>query len=547
MKYYINQIGTQDCGMTSLKMLLAAIHKNKNYLYYPIEDKDVHYNLLELKKIATKEGVELIIFKLENKNEFSSKIKTPCLVVLNRNNKNHLVLVKRIKKKKILLYDPEFGIYYENINDFINNWENICIECKKVSSTKYKIEKLNIVKVKDYIFPIVFQFCSLVSLILALSFIGEESFYISLILFIGYIIFEIVYKKILINKMKKIDFKFFEIIKNKDDFDLKYNSFNKLKTLLISLPIEFISLIISLILIITILGLNSLYNLIISALIIIINIIIKIFETKKINNQKKNILLLENNLCNQDKKTIHSSFVELNKKVYDYCSYLDIKKYIILFVIIIINIIYMYSTNNISINFLTYHFFIYSFINEQINALLAFDEKILIYKKERCTYQYFLNKANQKWYNLYMELDFNNDINIDLEEYYSKYLKLFQNTIDELGKKNNYICSITFVSKEKIHEINLNYRSIDRPTDVISFAFLDDKTEKIIGDIPIDLGEIYICYDVAKENAIKYGNTLNRELCFLFVHGLLHLFGYDHMTKKDEDIMFPLQEKILAR
>ena len=77
--------------------------------------------------------------------------------------------------------------------------------------------------------------------------------------------------------------------------------------------------------------------------------------------------------------------------------------------------------------------------------------------------------------------------------------------------------------------------------------FILSKNEVIKGDVPIDLGEIYICYDVAFENAQKYGNTIHRELCFLFVHGLLHLFGYDHMTKEDEEIMFPLQEKILER
>ena len=66
-----------------------------------------------------------------------------------------------------------------------------------------------------------------------------------------------------------------------------------------------------------------------------------------------------------------------------------------------------------------------------------------------------------------------------------------------------------------------------------------------LNGFPLDLGEIYICYDVASTNAKKYGNTLDRELCFLFVHGLLHLLGYDHQTKEQEEIMFSLQDKIL--
>ncbi len=146
-----------------------------------------------------------------------------------------------------------------------------------------------------------------------------------------------------------------------------------------------------------------------------------------------------------------------------------------------------------------------------------------------------------------MELDFSNETKQALDAYYDEYIKIFKNTLLELNKGDNYICCVTFVDKDKIHEINRDYRKIDRPTDVISFAYLDDKSEVIKGDVPIDLGEIYICYEVAYENAQKYGNTIHRELCFLFVHGLLHLLGYDHMTKEDEEIMFPLQEKILER
>lgn len=145
-----------------------------------------------------------------------------------------------------------------------------------------------------------------------------------------------------------------------------------------------------------------------------------------------------------------------------------------------------------------------------------------------------------------MELDFNSEIENDVSEYEPLYNKLLKKTLSMLKINENAIMSVTFVSKEQIHYLNKTYRNIDRPTDVISFAFLDDKNEIIIGDdVPLDLGEIYICYDVADENRKTYDNSLKRELCFLFVHGLLHLLGYDHMTKEDENIMFPLQEKIL--
>jgi probable rRNA maturation factor len=130
--------------------------------------------------------------------------------------------------------------------------------------------------------------------------------------------------------------------------------------------------------------------------------------------------------------------------------------------------------------------------------------------------------------------------------YEELFNRLFKKTLSHLKISENSIMSVTFVSKDEIHQINKDYRNIDRPTDVISFAFLDDKSEIIVGDdIPLDLGEIYICYEVADENRKNYNNSIKREICFLFVHGLLHLLGYDHMTKEDEEIMFPLQEVIL--
>lgn len=145
-----------------------------------------------------------------------------------------------------------------------------------------------------------------------------------------------------------------------------------------------------------------------------------------------------------------------------------------------------------------------------------------------------------------MYLTISNETNYNLDGYYETYESLFKKTFEILNKKYETMMSVTFVDKDTIHEINKNYRNIDRETDVISFAFLDDKEEVILGNVPVDLGEIYICYDVALENAKKYGNTINRELSFLFVHGLLHLLGYDHMKKEDETIMFGLQDKILG-
>ncbi len=103
--------------------------------------------------------------------------------------------------------------------------------------------------------------------------------------------------------------------------------------------------------------------------------------------------------------------------------------------------------------------------------------------------------------------------------------------------------SIVFVGNEKIQDLNKNYRGIDRITDVISFAFEDNL--KIVYNNMRFLGEIYICIPKMIEQAKTYGHSETRELAFLTVHGLLHLLGYDHQTKEDEEVMFKLQEEVL--
>lgn len=147
-----------------------------------------------------------------------------------------------------------------------------------------------------------------------------------------------------------------------------------------------------------------------------------------------------------------------------------------------------------------------------------------------------------------MQLDFQS-FDKNYKGYKQSFKKIYTTTIKYFGYKFRPILSVTLVDNPFIHELNKNYRGIDRPTDVISFAFLDgieNKQEIFNSKDEICLGEIYISVDKAKEQAVEYGHSEEREFCFLFVHGLLHLLGYDHMTEEDEKVMFELQDKILG-
>lgn len=134
-----------------------------------------------------------------------------------------------------------------------------------------------------------------------------------------------------------------------------------------------------------------------------------------------------------------------------------------------------------------------------------------------------------------------NETNEPIEE-----LEIIENLLNyaiEHEKLDNLEFSVIVVDNEKIHELNKEFRGIDRPTDVITFA-LEDNEDFPMMDTRV-LGDIYISLDKAKGQALEYGHSFLRELAFLSIHGFLHLLGYDHMKEDEEKIMFDKQEEIL--
>ena len=150
--------------------------------------------------------------------------------------------------------------------------------------------------------------------------------------------------------------------------------------------------------------------------------------------------------------------------------------------------------------------------------------------------------------NVQIEFTFSNDYHSDFDNYENIYEDIAKVVFNHLNLVGYFIFEVDLVSLDEIHRINKEYRNIDRPTDVISFAFEDDPSYKMIKktvDIPRDLGEIFISCDVAKRQSEEYEHSLEREMAFLFVHGLLHLLGYDHIEKEDEEIMFKIQNEVM--
>lgn len=148
-----------------------------------------------------------------------------------------------------------------------------------------------------------------------------------------------------------------------------------------------------------------------------------------------------------------------------------------------------------------------------------------------------------------IKLIYTNDSPFRIKSYKKTFQSISVFVFNYLNLNYNYELSVTITSDETIKEYNHAYRNIDNSTDVLSFAFLEKgiNEKEILYDenVSILLGDIVISSETARRQAKEYGHSFDREMAFLFTHGLLHLLGYDHMNKEDEEKMFNLQDYVL--
>ena len=145
-------------------------------------------------------------------------------------------------------------------------------------------------------------------------------------------------------------------------------------------------------------------------------------------------------------------------------------------------------------------------------------------------------------------------LEIEEKEKYNKVIKKVIDKcfeIEELTKSNMYV-SVTLTTPENIRKLNLQYRNIDKETDVLSFPMfekqeLEIKKEKNGFQNYDVLGDMVISIPKVKEQAIEYGHSFERELAYMVVHSFYHLLGYDHIKEEDKQEMRKKEEFILDK
>ena len=145
-------------------------------------------------------------------------------------------------------------------------------------------------------------------------------------------------------------------------------------------------------------------------------------------------------------------------------------------------------------------------------------------------------------------------IKIDVENKNELLSSVASCAYEVLALEGDCFVELDFVSRDEIHELNLRTRGVDRATDVLSYPALDEIMPFTKNNYPfeyvegsgVSLGSIIICEEVAIEQAKEYGHSETRERAYLFLRGLLHLLGYDHIEEQDKKLMREKEEAVLS-
>ncbi len=147
----------------------------------------------------------------------------------------------------------------------------------------------------------------------------------------------------------------------------------------------------------------------------------------------------------------------------------------------------------------------------------------------------FFNK-----YQITVHIENKNDL-ILIKANYLKLKKILKEVTSELEQKGKYVVSLNLLNSNEMQNLNIEFRKVDKTTDVLSFP----QNEFFQG--VLDLGDIFINKEILEDQAKSIESDVNTELCFLFMHGLLHLIGYDHLEELDEVKMIKRQQEIFKK
>jgi len=325
--FYIRQIQKDDCGFACLKMVLATVNKDKNYLFLPQKESHGMYSYEELLNIGKEYGVNFTAFRALEKESLGKDTRFPLIATIClKNGAKHAIVVTRVKFKRVYYTDPRMGKTSISFKKFMEIWDGTGLVIESMEKMKCPIQSINPIKNSAKIGLGIIQLISGACAVLGVYFIRDTTpIYIPVIFLSLAIVMELIMRAISYSIMKGLDNYFFddEVLpkKNFKDYLVRFEEYKRLS---LASPMNYILLLIFALGLIAVVLLNDIKNI----MLIVVPIILAIFDLlaiKPLLKKRRSEIAeeeesLENAMGGEDFK---EKVKQLHSKSYNY-SYLTI-------------------------------------------------------------------------------------------------------------------------------------------------------------------------------------------------------------------------------
>ncbi len=378
--FYIRQIEKDDCGFTCLKIMLANLNKDKNYLFLQQDLSHGKYSYKELIDIAHQHGLSLQGYEISDKEEIFDSASEPFMASVIIANENHLVYVYKIDKKKVYVLDPSLGKMTYKKEDFISASdghilkieEHVLEKCDEdVETFKYK---------NTMMLTSLYRLLTVTSIFLGIYFLNKNNSFIYPLIFIVFaFIFEILYRSESIRILKKMDndLSFDVCSENGYRWNKYYEAFEKQKGVAIAFPGKMVLDVVITLAIIVVSILNSMYNAIpvfISILIVMVDILI---ASPKFKDQELKLGALERSLFRSRELERKQELVrEIHDSSYKYALKKMAFSTVSMFILVISVFLAMLINQIMDLTYLIFYGFIFFELTTYLKSLFTYQNQV---------------------------------------------------------------------------------------------------------------------------------------------------------------------------
>lgn len=378
--YYISQIQKDDCGFACLKIVLANLNKDKNYLFLPQDEKHGYYSFSDLKRIGERHGLTFKAVRATERESIMKETKFPLIVVtLAKNGAKHAVVVTKAKGKRISYIDPKIGTINTSLNVFLGIWDGTALIIENFRKTKCGEVMVEPIKKSTHFGLTLLQMMVGVLAVIGVYFIKDGTpIYYPVIFFGLAILLELFLKMMIYHVMKKLDSYFFREdnlpSSGYKDYLYRYENY---KRLALSSPMNYVLILVFTLALVVVSLLNDMRNILLIFVPILLCFTRHLYVKPVLKRKRSQIAELEENLDNiKNVQALKQTVKTIHDKAYLY-GYLDmVCRYVFIGIIIAVTLLLMNLNGISSVPYLVFYSYLTIVFYRSIDQLFSFEEKM---------------------------------------------------------------------------------------------------------------------------------------------------------------------------